>query len=64
METFDFSEALAYIKADMPVYLTINGVTREYYLDNNEIKCKVGKTTYTVKQFYIDAVMSNNWKLK
>ena len=64
MNYFDFSEALSFIKSDIPVCLTIEGKTREYYMDNDVIMCKVGKTTYAVKQFYIDAIMSNEWYVK
>lgn len=67
METFDFQEALSYIKADMPVYLNIDGKERKYFLnDKGEIMCTPnGKEhlTYKVKQFQIDAIMSDNWKL-
>ena len=39
-DKFYFQEALAYIKADMPVQLTLNGVTRKYYLnDKGEMMC-------------------------
>ena len=39
-DKFDFQEALAYIKADMPVQLTLNGVTRKHYLnDKGEMMC-------------------------
>ena len=67
METFDFQEALSYIKADMPVYLNIDGKERKYFLnDKGEIMCTPNSKehlTYKVKQFQIDAIMSDNWKL-
>ena len=67
METFDFQEALSYIKAGMVVGITINNVERHYYLNQfNEIMCTPnGKPhlTYKVNTFHIDAVMSNDWKL-
>ena len=67
MDKFDFQEALAYIKADMPVQLTLTGVTRKYYLnDKGEMMCTPKEKdflTYKVKQFHIDAVMSNDWEL-
>ena len=67
METFDFQEALSYIKAGMTVSLTLNGMERHYYLNQlGEIMCTPnGKEhlTYKVNTFHIDAVMSNNWKL-
>ena len=65
--TFDFQEALSYIKAGMTVSLTLNGMERHYYLNQlGEIMCTPnGKEhlTYKVNTFHIDAVMSNNWKL-
>ena len=67
MKTFDFQEALSYIKAGMTVSLTLNGMERHYYLNQlGEIMCTPnGKEhlTYKVNTFHIDAVMSNNWKL-
>ena len=67
MKTFDFQEALSYIKAGMTVSLTLNGMERHYYLNQlGEIMCTPnGKEhlTYKVHTFHIDAVMSNNWKL-
>lgn len=67
METFDFQEALSYIKAGMIVSLTLNGMERHYYLNQlGEIMCTPnGKEhlTYKVNTFHIDAIMSDNWKL-
>ena len=67
MKTFDFQEALSYIKAGMTVSLTLNGMERHYYLNQlGEIMCTPnGKEhlTYKVNTFHIDAIMSNNWKL-
>lgn len=66
-DTFDFQEAVAYIKAGMVVSLTINDVERVYCLNQNgEVICiPNGKEhlTYKVNTFHIDAVMSDNWKL-
>ena len=66
-DKFDFQEALAYIKTDMPVQLTLNGVTRKYYLnDKGEMMCTPKEKdflTYKVQKFHIDAVMSNDWEL-
>lgn len=66
-DTFDFQEALSYIKAGMVVGITINDKERRYYLNQfNEIMCTPnGKPhlTYKVNTFHIDAVMSNDWKL-
>ena len=67
MKTFDFQEALAYIKCGLVVSLTINGIERRYYLNQfGEIMCTPnGKEhlTYKVHTFHLDAVMSNDWKL-
>lgn len=67
MKTFDFQEALSYIKAGLVVGITIKDIERRYYLNQfGEIMCTPnGKEhlTYKVKQFQIDAVMSNEWKL-
>lgn len=66
-DTFDFGEALAYIKVGFVVGLTINGKERRYYLNQfGDIMCTPnGKEhlTYKVNAFRIDAVMSDNWKL-
>ena len=67
METFDFQEALSYIKAGMVVSLTLNGMERRYYLNQfGEIMCTPnGKEhlTYKVQKFHIDSILSDNWKL-
>ena len=67
MKTFDFQEALSYIKAGMVVSLTLNGMERRDYLNQfGEIMCTPnGKEhlTYKVNTFHIDAIMSDNWKL-
>lgn len=66
-DTFDFQEALAYIKAGMVVSLTLGSVERTYRLNQSgEVICiPNGKEhlTYKVKQFQIDAVMSKEWRL-
>lgn len=65
--TFDFQEALSYIKAGLVVGVTLNNIERRYYLNQfGEIMCTPnGKEhlTYKVNTFHIDAVMSNEWKL-
>lgn len=67
MNKFDFGEALAYIKAGFVVGLTINGIERRYYLNQfNDIVCVPnGKEhlLYKVRDFKIDAIMSNDWIL-
>ena len=66
-DNFDFGEALAYIKAGFVVSLTINNIERRYYLNQfNEIVCVPnGKEhlLYKVRDFKIDAIMSNDWVL-
>lgn len=67
IETFNFQEALSYIKAGMVVSLTLGDVTRVYYLNQQgEVVCTPnGKEhlTYKVNTFHIDAVMSDDWTL-
>lgn len=67
IETFNFQEALSYIKAGMAVSLTLGGVTRVYHLNQQgEVVCTPnGKEhlTYKVSTFHIDAVMSDDWTL-
>lgn len=66
-KTFDFQEALSYIKAGMTVSLTLNGMERHYYFNKlGEIMCTPnGKEhlTYKVQKFHIDSILSENWKL-
>lgn len=66
-DTFDFQEALAYIKAGMAVSLTLGSVERTYKLNQSgEVICiPNGKEhlAYKVNTFHIDAVMSEDWKL-
>lgn len=65
-DTFDFGEALAYIKVGETVQITINGVCRRYYLKDNVIVCiPNGKShlEYKVKNFHIESVMSDDWEL-
>ena len=65
--TFDFQEALSYIKAGLVVELTLNNVERRYYLNQfGDIMCTPKgreELTYKVNKFHIDAIMSNNWQL-
>lgn len=66
-DTFDFQEALAYIKAGMVVSLTLNNIERRYYLNQfGDIMCTPNNKehlTYKVNTFHIDAVMSDDWQL-
>lgn len=66
-DTFDFQEALSYIKAGMAVSITIKDIERRYYLNQfGEVMCTPNSKehlTYKVNTFHIDAVMSNNWRL-
>lgn len=66
-DTFNFQEALSYIKAGMVVGITLNNVERRYYLNQfGNIMCTPnGKEhlTYKVNTFHIDAVMSDDWQL-
>ena len=64
---FDFSEALFSIKCGQVVSLTLNGKERRYYLNqfNQIVCCPSGKEwlKYIVRDFKIDAIMSNEWTL-
>lgn len=66
-DTFDFQEALSYIKAGMAVSLTLGNMERTYRLNQGgEVICiPNGKEhlTYKVNTFHIDAVMSKDWQL-
>ena len=67
MNNLDFEEALYWIKRGLVAYLILNGKERRYYLNQfGDIMCVPnGKEhlAYKVKQFQIDAVMSENWAL-
>lgn len=67
MNTFNFQEALSYIKAGMVVSLTLKNTERRYYLNQfGEIMCTPNNKphlTYKVNTFRIDAIMSENWIL-
>lgn len=66
-DTFDFQEALSFIKAGLVVSLTLNNTERRYYLNQfGDIVCVPnGKEylAYKANIFYADAILSNNWKL-
>lgn len=66
-DTFDFQEALSFIKAGMVVSLTLNNTERRYYLNQfGDIMCVPnGKKhlAYKMNIFHADAILSNNWKL-
>lgn len=66
-DTFNFQEALSYIKAGMVVGITLNNVERRYYLNQfGNIMCTPNNKehlTYKVNTFHIDAVMSDDWQL-
>lgn len=64
---FDFEEALCCIKSGQVVSLTLDGKERRYYLNQfGDIICVPnGKEHlgYKVREFKIDAIMSNDWQL-
>lgn len=64
-KTFDFGEALNWLDCDRAVTLTLNGIERIYYKDNNgAIICIPNRKlhlAYEVKEFKVDAVLSNDW---
>lgn len=61
----DFGEALSWLDCDRAVTLTLNGVERIYYKrPEGDIVCIPNKKkhlAYKVKEFKIDAVLSNEW---
>lgn len=65
--TFDFQEALSYIKAGMAVSLVLDGTERVYNLNQTgEIVCTPNNKehlTYKVQKFHIDSILSENWTL-
>ena len=61
--TFDFREALQWIDFGEMVGIELNNKIRFYYKKGDTIMCKINNTIYPVKQFYIDAIQSNNWWL-
>ena len=64
--TFDFGETLSWLQCDRAVTLTLGGVERIYYrLPEGDIVCVPNKKrhlSYKVKEFKIDAVLSNAWR--
>lgn len=64
-ETFDFGEALAYLKADFKV---TNSKGNIYFMEDGKICCMTpdqypdGHKSGIVK-FYTEAILRNDWKL-
>ncbi len=68
MEKYSFADALSWIMVnEMPASLTINGTKRTYYKNGDgNIMCTPNDKshlTYLVKEFKIDAILSNDWNL-
>lgn len=63
----DFSHALSWLLVNNgKISLTLNNVERTYYYDNNKIICIPNnreELAYTVKDFKVDAILSNKWQL-
>lgn len=64
----DFTQALSWLLVNgKKISLTINGVERTYHQDTNgDIICTPNDRedlAYKVKEFKIDAVLSNEWQL-
>lgn len=64
----NFSQALSWMIVNGgTISLTLNGLTRTYHKDSNgDIVCVPNgkeEIAYKVKDFKIDAVLSNNWQL-
>lgn len=64
---FDFSEALCCLKCGQVVQLTLNDITRVYFMDDEgNIVCRPrGKAhlQYVVKEMYSDSILSTDWEL-
>lgn len=64
--TFNFQEALSYIKTGIAVSLILNNVERTYRLNcDGDIICTPNNKehlAYKVNLFHIDAIMSKDWK--
>ena len=64
-DKFDFKEALSWMGCDRAVTLTLNGIERIYYqLPEGDIICIPNRKkhlSYKVKEFKIDAVLSDDW---
>lgn len=65
-DTFDFQEALSYIKAGLVVSLKTD-IERRYYLNQfGDIVCvpnKEERLLYKVSIFDVEDIMSDNWEL-
>ena len=64
--TFDFQEALSYMKAGFTVSLNLGTINRLYRIKGNDIICLSNGNehlAYTLTYFYVDTIMSDNWKL-
>lgn len=64
MNYFDFQHALNLINSGFTVGLNTDGKSRVYFKNRNgDLVCTINNTTYPVKCFYLDAVMSKKWYL-
>lgn len=64
--TFDFQEALSYMKAGFTVSLNLGTINRLYRIKGNDIICLPNgneQLAYVCHKMYVDAIMSDNWKL-
>lgn len=63
----DFSQALSWLIVNKErISLTLNGKERTYYWDTDKIICIPNgrdDLSYVVKDFKIDAVLSDKWQL-
>lgn len=64
-KTFGFGEALSWMWCGRAVTLTLNGIERIYYqLPVGDIMCIPNRKkhlTYKVREFKIDAILSEDW---
>lgn len=66
MKYYSFCDALSWMEGGGLVGLTLNGVERLYHKIDNRIICIPNSKehlSYVVKDFKIDAVLSNDWVL-
>lgn len=64
MNYFGFQHALDLINSGFTVGVHLDGKSRIYFKNKNgQLVCTTNNTTYSVKCFYLDAVMSKKWYL-
>lgn len=62
----NFLDALLWILGGNRASLTLSGITRVYYMNGSDIICipnNKPNIAYKMKEFKVDAILSNNWIL-